>query len=107
MMSENSNQKPPVILDEHRGMAAQKATNIRRNESDVRADQESLRLGQSELEKNLFAGPATNWQQAAEKAAYLLRLLAATAEGQDPRYKRLIEHVIGDFANLGGGNVER
>jgi hypothetical protein len=107
MMSENDNQKPPVILDEHRGMAAQKATNIRRHESDVRADQESLRLGQSELEKNLFAGPATNWQQAADKAAYLLRLLAATAEGQDPRNKKLIEDVIGDFHNLISGSSER
>ena len=90
----------PVDLDKHRGMAAQKATDIRRHESSVQADQESVRLGQSELEKHLFEGPATTWQQAAEKAVYLLGLFAATADGQDPRYKRLIERVVEDFRSL-------
>src|SRR5260221_9767960 len=36
----------PVELDEHRGMAAQKATEIRRRLHEVHADQEALRLGQ-------------------------------------------------------------
>ena len=106
-MSENDNQKPPVLLDAHRGMAAQKATDIRRHESSVRADQESLRLGQSELEKHLFAGPATNWEQVAEKAVYVARLFAATPEGQDPRYKLLIEAVLEDFHRVTDGGSKR
>jgi hypothetical protein len=36
----------PIELDEHRGMAAQKATEIRRRPHEVDADQEALRLGQ-------------------------------------------------------------
>ena len=51
MVSENDNHKPPVVLDERRGMAAQKATDSRRRESKVQADQELLRPGQPELEK--------------------------------------------------------
>lgn len=102
-MNKNDNQEPPVILDEHRGMAAQKATDIRRHESNVQADQESVRLGQSKLEHHLFVGAATNWEQAAAKAVYLLRLFAATADGQDPRYKKLIEEVVEDFSRLTDG----
>jgi hypothetical protein len=107
-VSDNDNQKPPVVLDEHRGMAAQKATDARRSETEVHADQEALRQGQLSLEQHLFAGPATTWAVAAEKAAYLLRLFAASAEGQDPRYKRLIEDVVEDFRKLGGaGSTDR
>ena len=69
MVSENDNHKPPVVLDERRGMAAQKATDSRRRESKVQADQELLRPGQPELEKNLFVGPAKSWEEAADKAA--------------------------------------
>ena len=36
----------PVELDEHRGMAAQTATEIRRRLHEVHADQEALQLGQ-------------------------------------------------------------
>src|SRR4051794_4607056 len=40
ILSDNDNSKPTVVLDEHRGMAAQKATDARRHDSDVQADQE-------------------------------------------------------------------
>jgi hypothetical protein len=100
-VSDNDNQKPPVVLDEHRGMAAQKATDARRHQSDVETDQEVLRNNRAALEKSLFAGPAESWPQAADKATYLLRLFGETAEGQDPRHKQLIEDVCADFRRLG------
>jgi hypothetical protein len=99
-VSDNDNQKPPVVLDEHRGMAAQKATDARRHQSDVETDQEVLRKNRAELEKVLFAGPAGTWPQAGEKAAYLLRLFGETAEAQDPRLKQLVEAVLEDFRRL-------
>jgi hypothetical protein len=63
-----------VDLDHHRGMAAQKATDLRRLPSDVEADERSSRLRQDELESHLIAAPAANWQEAAEKERYLLNL---------------------------------
>lgn len=98
---------PPVLLDEHRGMVAQVETEARRHSSAVEADQEALRQARTEMEQFLFAGPAKSWLEAAEKAKYLLRLFAATAEAQDPRKKQLIEGTLEDFKRLesepGGG----
>jgi hypothetical protein len=94
------NDEPPVVLDEHRGMAAQVETEARRHSSAVEADQEALRQGRAEMEQFLFAAPAASWPEAAEKAKYLLRLFAATADAQDPRQKQLIESVLDDFRHL-------
>lgn len=102
-MSDKDNKTPPVVLDEHRGMASQKATEARRHRSEVEADQVSLRDSQAELEKFLFATPATNWTEAANKALYLLRLFAATADARDPRVKQLIEDTTADLNGLCGG----
>lgn len=103
MMSKDEDGRPPVLLDEHRGMAAQVATDARRHLTGVEADQEALRQAQAELEALLFARDAASWPEAAEKAKYLIRLFAATAEAQDPRYKRLIEAVLEDFKQLVAG----
>jgi peptidoglycan hydrolase CwlO-like protein len=91
-----------IDLDEHRGMVAQKATQLRRLLAEVEADQRSLRLRQDELESQLAAAPATNWKEAAEKARYLLRLFAASLAGQDPRRQALIAAVLNDFERLAG-----
>ena len=45
----------PIVLDEHRGMAAQQATEIRRRLAEVEADQEALRERRTDLEKFLLA----------------------------------------------------
>ena len=63
-----------IDLDQHRGMAAQKATELRRLLADVETNEKTLRLRQAELESHLLAAPAANWQEAAEKARYLLNL---------------------------------
>ena len=58
----------PITLDGRRGMAAQKATEIRRQLAEVEANEQSLRVRQEELETQLIALPATTWFEAAQKA---------------------------------------
>jgi hypothetical protein len=91
-----------IDLDRHRGMAAQKATELRRLLTDVETDQKTLRLRQEELESHLVASPAANWHEAAEKARYLLNLFAASLTSQDPRKQKLIAAVLDDFKRLSG-----
>jgi hypothetical protein len=89
-----------IELDGHRGMMAQKATELRRLLAEVDADERALRLRQDELETHLLAAPALSWGDAAEKARYLLKLFAATSAGQDPRRQTLIANVLDDFTRL-------
>jgi hypothetical protein len=90
----------PINLDEHRGMAAQKATDLRRLLAEVAANEQALRLRQAELEAHLVAAPAADWLEAAEKARYLIGLFGATQVGQDPRRQTLIAAVLADFERL-------
>lgn len=90
----------PVELDKHRGMAAQKATELRRLLSEVAANEEALRGRQRELEDQLLATPSLSWEEAAEKAGYLLSLFASSLAGQDPRRQMLIARVLEDFVRL-------
>jgi hypothetical protein len=92
----------PVRLDQHRGMAAQKATDLRRLLAEVAANERALRATQDELEAQLISAPASNWEEAADKVRYLLSVLAATPSGQDPRRKTLIQAVLDDFSRLSG-----
>jgi hypothetical protein len=89
-----------IDLDRHRGMVAQKATDLRRLLADVAANQEALRVRQDELEAQLIAAPAETWHDASEKARYLLNLFAASLAGEDPRKQMLIAAVLADFDRL-------
>jgi hypothetical protein len=89
-----------IELDQHRGMAAQKATELRRLVSEVESNERALRQRQNELEAQLVAAPAADWHEAAEKARYLIGLFAATPNAQDPRRQKLIEAVLRDFDRL-------
>jgi hypothetical protein len=89
-----------VELDQHRGMASQKATELRRLLTDVETNEKALRLRQDELESHLLAAPAANWHEASEKARYLLKLFAATLAAEDPRRQKLIAAVLADFDRL-------
>ena len=91
-----------IDLDQHRGMAAQKATELRRLLANVEANENELRRRQDELEAHLLAAPAANWRDAADKARYLLNLFATTPAGQDQRRQKLIAAVLADFTRLGG-----
>jgi hypothetical protein len=95
-------QHDPIVLDKHRGMAAQQATEIRRRLAEVEADQAALRERRTELEKFLVAAPASTWFEAADKARYLIGLFATTSIAQDPRRRKLIAGVLDDFQRLSG-----
>ena len=89
-----------IDLDQHRGMAAQKATDLRRLLAEVEANQRALRQRRDELEAHLVAAPAAGWHEAAEKVRYLLTLFSETAAAQDPRRQKLIAAVLDDFKRL-------
>lgn len=88
----------PISLDRHRGIAAQKTTELRRQLAEVEANQNALRARQNELEAQLIAAPALSWCEAGEKARYLLNLFAAAPVAQDPRRQKLIASVLEDFS---------
>jgi hypothetical protein len=92
----------PVDLDHHRGMAAQKATDLRRLLTELATNQQALRVAQDQLEAQLIAAPATTWEEVADKVRYLLSVLGATPSGQDPRRQTLIKAVLDDFSRLSG-----
>jgi len=92
----------PIDLDQHRGMAAQKATDIRRLLADVEANAKTLRDRQSAVESQLLAAPATSWTEAAAKARYVLNLYAAQLAPADTHHRDLVMAVIADFARLSG-----
>lgn len=89
-----------IDLDQRRGMAAQKATELRRLLAGVAANEVALRSRQDELEAHLVASPAANWTEAAEKARYVLGLFAASLTSQDPRKQTLVAAVLADFDRL-------
>lgn len=90
----------PIDLDQHRGMAAQKATSLRRLVADVAENGAKLRHRQEELESHLLASPSANWAEAAAKARYVLGLYAASISALDPRTQTLIADVLADFDRL-------
>lgn len=90
----------PVDLDSHRGMAAQKATDIRRVLADVEANGRALRERQDELEAQLLAVPATSWPDAAAKARYVLNLYVASLAKDDSQHRLLVAAVLADFTRL-------
>ena len=90
----------PVELDSRRGMAAQKATHIRRMLAEAEVNAKALREGQQALEEQLLTTPATSWPEAAAKARYVLNLYSASLGAQDSRHRDLITIVLDDFTRL-------
>lgn len=90
----------PTSLDAHRGMIAQKATDLRRLCAAVEADQAALRGRQADLEGMLSDVPAADWAEAVTKARYLLGLMSESPVAADPRRRKLIAQVLADFDNL-------
>jgi hypothetical protein len=86
-----------IPLDSHRGMAELKATQQRRGGKEVAADHAALRERQIQFEDAFLSGPAATWQEAADRAAYLLQLYAEGAEARDPRRRSLIAAVLADL----------
>jgi hypothetical protein len=90
----------PLDLDKHRGMAAQKATDIRRILADVENNAKTLSDRQGILENQLLSVPATSWPEAAAKARYILNLYTAGLAPADTHYRDLVAAVFADFARL-------
>jgi hypothetical protein len=90
----------PLDLDKHRGMAAQKATDIRRILADVESNARNLRERQGVLESQLLSVPAASWPEAAAKARYVLNLYAAGLAPADTHHRDLVAAVFADFARL-------
>ena len=90
----------PLDLDKHRGMAAQKATDIRRVLVDVETNARELRDRQRALENQLLSVPAVSWPEAAAKARYVLNLYAAGLAPADTHHRDLVAAVFEDFAWL-------
>jgi len=94
----------PVDLDKHRGIAAQKATDIRRLQADVEASAKLLRDRQIAVEAQLLAMPAVSWPEAAAKARYILGLYAAGLAQADTHHRDLVAAVLADFIRLEGNS---
>ena len=90
----------PLDLDKHRGMAAQKATEIRRILAGVGHSASELRDRQEILESQLLAVPAASWPEAAAKARHVLNLYAAGLAPSDTRHRDLVAAVLADFSRL-------
>jgi hypothetical protein len=90
----------PLDLDKHRGMAAQRATDIRRALTEVENNARDLRDRQTILESQLLSTPAASWPEAAVKARYILNLYAAGLPPDDSRHRDLVAAVLEDFARL-------
>lgn len=91
----------PSNLDSHRGMAAQKATDLRRTSAEVENHARQLRDRQTALENQLVSIPAETWPEAAAKARYVLNLYAASLSPEDSRHRNLVTAIFDDFARLG------
>ena len=90
----------PFDLDKHRGMAAQKATDLRRVLAEAESNAKELRDRQARFEKQLLSMPAASWPDAAAKARYVLNLYAAGLSTDDRRHRDLVEAILEDFARL-------
>jgi hypothetical protein len=94
----------PLDLDRHRGMAAQKATDLRRTLAEVETHAKELRDRQTALENQLLSLPALTWPEAAAKARYVLNLYVAGLSPEDSRHRNLVEAIFDDFARLSGAD---
>lgn len=90
----------PLDLDKHRGMAAQKATDIRRILADAENNAKNLRERQRILENQLLSAPAGSWPEAIAKARYVLNLYAAGLAPDDTHHRDLVDAVLADFVRL-------
>jgi hypothetical protein len=90
----------PIELDRHRGMAAQKATDIRRVLADVEANAKLLRDKQGVVEIQILAAPAASWPEAVAKARYVLNLYAAGLAPTDTHHRDLVAAVLADLTRL-------
>ena len=81
----------PIELDKHRGMAAQKATDIRRVVADVETKAKLLRDHQTEVEIQLVAAPAASGTDSSGVEGAGPAPVAFRAEVLDPEHLGVLE----------------
>ncbi len=89
-----------IDLDGRRGMAAQKATGMRRLLAAAGTGHTAQRARHEAPDHLLLAAPATGWVETVAKARYLLILLAQSPAAEDLWRARLIADVFADFERL-------
>src|SRR5580704_11010426 len=94
----------PLDLDKHRGMAAQKATDLRRTLAEVEGNARNLRERQTRFESQLLSEPSCSWPDAAAKARYVLNLYAAGLSPEDSHHRDLVAAILEDFSRLAGAD---
>lgn len=102
MMRAHPVSEDPIELDKHRGMAAQKATDIRRVVTEIEANAKLLRDRQGAVEMQILAVPAASWSEAVAKARYVLNLYAAGLPPTDAHHRDLVAAVLADLTRLVG-----
>jgi hypothetical protein len=90
----------PLDLDSHRGMTAQKSTDLRRALAEIENHARELRERQAEIEHHLLSFPAASWPEAAAKARYVLKLYAVGLAPEDTRHRDLVAAILEDFDRL-------
>jgi len=95
----------PIELDKHRGMAAQKATDIRRVLAEVEVNAKLLRDKQGVLETQILAASATSWPEAVAKARYVLNLYSASLAPNDTHHRG--RGACGPYPTLRGRDLNK
>src|SRR3974390_3160380 len=90
----------PIDLDKHRGMAEQKATDIRRVIAEVEANAKLLRDEQGVVEIQLLTVPPETWPEAVAKVRYVLNLYSASLAPSDTHHRDLVTAVLADLTRL-------
>jgi ribosomal protein S12 methylthiotransferase accessory factor YcaO len=90
----------PVDLDARRGIAARKATDLRRTLAEVETKARDLRDRQACIENQLLLVSAVSWPEAAGKARYVMNLYAAGLSPGDTRHRALVAAILEDFVRL-------
>ena len=80
----------PIDLDKHRGMAAQKATDIRRVIADVEANAKLLRDKQDVVEIQLLAVPADRLAGGGRQGALRAESVSAGLAPSDTHHRDLV-----------------
>ena len=91
-----------IDLDQHRGSAAQKASDPCRLLAEVEANERALHLRQDELEFASGRGAGGRTGTKLPEGALSCTFFATTLAAQDPRRQKLIAAVLNDFERLAG-----
>src|SRR5260221_9919809 len=90
----------PLELDKHRGMAEQKATDIRRILAEVENNAKAQRDREGILENQLLSGPAASWPETDAKSLYVLNLYVAGLTLSATHHSVLVAPVLADLFRL-------